>query len=153
MFRAYKKYWMGYIDFTGRSTRSDYWLAVLANTIVTIILFSIVIVVIVFDSPDSPYHVILNLLYLLAMVYFFATYIPSIALQVRRLRDAGFHWALIFLRFASVIGDIVLLVLSCQPTKVEFPFNQFNNNDLTASLGCFLVDLSIFPSLAILGVS
>ena len=48
MFRAYKKYWMGYVDFTGRSTRSDYWLAVLANTIVTIILFSIVIVVIVF---------------------------------------------------------------------------------------------------------
>lgn len=127
MFRAYKKYWMGYVDFTGRSTRSDYWLAVLANTIVSIILFTVIIVVIVFDSPGSDYHVILNLLYGLAMVYFFATYIPSIALQVRRLRDAGFHWALIFLRFASVIGDIVLLVLSCQPTKVEFPFNNFNN--------------------------
>ena len=128
MFRAYKKYWMGYVDFTGRPTRSEYWLAVLANTIVTIILFSIVIVVIVFDSPDSPYHVILNLLYLLVMTYFPASFIPSISLQVRRLRDAGFHWALIFLRFASVIGDIVLLVLSCQPTKVEFPFNQFNNS-------------------------
>lgn len=128
MFKAYKKYWMGYFDFTGRSSRSDYWLAVLANTIVSIILFTVIIVVIVFDSPGSDYHVILNLLYGLAMVYFFATYIPSIALQVRRLRDAGFHWALIFLRFASVIGDIVLLVLSCQPTKVEFPFNQFNNS-------------------------
>ena len=128
IFRAYKKYWMGYVDFTGRSTRSDYWLAVLANTIVSIILFTVIIVVIVFDSPGSDYHVILNLLYGLAMVYFFATYIPSIALQVRRLRDAGFHWALIFLRFASVIGDIVLLVLSCQPTKVEFPFKQFNNS-------------------------
>jgi len=128
IFRAYKKYWMGYVDFTGRSTRSDYWLAVLANTIVSIILFTVIIVVIVFDSPGSDYHVIPNLLYGLAMVYFFATYIPSIALQVRRLRDAGFHWALIFLRFASVIGDIVLLVLSCQPTKVEFPFNQFNNS-------------------------
>ena len=128
MFRAYKKYWMGYVDFTGRPTRSEYWLAVLANTIVTIILFSIVIVVIVFDSPDSPYHVILNLPYLLVMTYFPASFIPSISLQVRRLRDAGFHWALIFLRFTSVIGDIVLLVLSCQPTKVEFPFNQFNNS-------------------------
>lgn len=131
MFKAYKKYWMGYFDFTGRSSRSDYWLAVLANTIVTIISFSIVIVVIVFDSPDSPdspYHVILSLLYLLVMTYFPASFIPSISLQVRRLRDAGFHWALIFLRFASVIGDIVLLVLSCQPTKVEFPFNQFNNS-------------------------
>ena len=128
MFKAYKKYWMGYFDFTGRSSRSDYWLAVLANTIVTIILFTVVIVAILFDRPDSDYHIILNLLYGLAMVYFFATYIPSIALQVRRLRDAGFHWALIFLRYAPVIGDIVLLVLSCQPTKVEFPFNQFNNS-------------------------
>ena len=127
MFKAYKKYWMGYFDFTGRSSRSDYWLAVLANTIVTIILFSILIVVIVFDSPDSPYHVILTLLYLLVMTYFFASFIPSIALQVRRLRDAGFHWALIFLSYAPVIGDIVLLVLFCQPTKVEFPFNNFNN--------------------------
>ena len=127
MFRAYKKYWVGYVDFKGRSTRSDYWLAVLANTIVTIILFSIVIVVTVFDSPNSHYHIIFILLYLLAMLYFFANYIPSIALQVRRLRDAGFHWALIFLSYAPVIGDIVLLVLFCQPTKVEFPFNQFNN--------------------------
>ena len=106
MFKAYKKYWMGYFDFTGRSSRSDYWLAVLAN---------------------SHYHLILDLLYGLIMLYFFANYIPSIALQVRRLRDAGFHWALIFLRYAPVIGDIVLLVLFCQPTKVEFPFNQFNN--------------------------
>ena len=127
IFRAYKKYWMGYVDFTGRSSRSDYWFAVLANTIVSIILFTVIIVVIVFDSPGSDYHVILNLLYGLAMVYFFATYIPSFALQVRRLRDAGFHWALIFLRYAPVIGDIVLLVLFCQPTKIEFPFNQFNN--------------------------
>lgn len=127
MFKAYKKYWMGYFDFTGRSSRSDYWLVVLANTIVTIILFSILIVVIVFDSPDSPYHIILNILYLLVMTYFPASFIPSIAIQVRRLRDAGYHWALIFLRFAFVIGDIVLLVLFCQPTKVEFPFNNFNN--------------------------
>ncbi len=127
MFKAYKKYWMGYFDFTGRSSRSDYWLAVLANTIVTIILFTVVIVAIVFDSPGSRYHLILDLLYGLIMLYFFANYIPSIALQVRRLRDAGFHWALIFLRYAPVIGDIVLLVLFCQPTKVEFPFNQFNN--------------------------
>ena len=86
------------------------------------------------DRKEVTKHVIdvykrqiLNLLYLLVMTYFFASFIPSIALQVRRLRDAGFHWALIFLRFASFIGDIVLLVLCCQPTKVEFPFNNFNN--------------------------
>ena len=127
MFRAYKKYWMGYVDFTGRSSRSDYWLAVLANTIVTIILFSIVIVVIVFDSPNSHYHVILSLLYGFAMLYCFANYIPSIALQVRRLRDAGYHWALIFLSLIPYLGGFIIFILTLQPTKVEVAFNNFNN--------------------------
>ena len=127
MFKAYKKYWMGYFDFTGRSSRSDYWLVVLANTIVTIILFSILIVVIVFDSPDSHYHVILNLLYLLVMTYFFASFIPSIALQVRRLRDAGYNWPYIFVTFIPFVGPIIFIVLLCKPTKVEYPFNNFNN--------------------------
>ena len=128
IFRAYKKYWMGYVDFTGRSTRSDYWLAVLANTIVSIILFTVIIVVIVFDSPGSDYHVIPNLLYGLAMVYFFATYIPSIALQVRRLRDAGFHWAYIFIPLIPFVGIFILIFLLCQPTKVEVPFNNVDNS-------------------------
>lgn len=127
MFKAYKKYWMGYFDFTGRSSRSDYWLVVLANTIVTIILFSILIVVIVFDSPDSPYHVILTLLYLLVMTYFPASFIPSIALQVRRLRDAGYHWALIFLALIPYLGSFIIFILTLQPTKVELPFNNLNN--------------------------
>ena len=127
MFRAYKKYWMGYVDFTGRSSRSDYWLAVLANTIVTIILFSILIVVIVFDSPDSPYHIILNILYLLVMTYFPASFIPSIAIQVRRLRDAGYHWALIFLSLIPYLGGFIIFILTLQPTKVEVAFNNFNN--------------------------
>lgn len=127
MFKAYKKYWMGYFDFTGRSTRSDYWLAVLANTIVGIILFSIVIVVSVFDSPNSHYHVILNILYLLVMTYFPASFIPSIAIQVRRLRDAGYHWALIFLSLIPYLGGFIIFILTLQPTKVEVAFNNFNN--------------------------
>ena len=52
MIEAYKKFWKGYVDFKGRSTRSDYWLAVLANTIVTIILFSTLIV----KSSATPYQ-------------------------------------------------------------------------------------------------
>ncbi len=35
MFRAYKSI-TGYVDFTGRSTRSDYWLAVLANGFIVV---------------------------------------------------------------------------------------------------------------------
>ena len=42
---------------------------------------------------------------------------PTIALTIRRLRDAGFHWAFIFLRFAPMVGGIALLILLAMPTK------------------------------------
>ena len=126
MIEAYKKFWKGYVDFKGRSTRSDYWLAVLANTIVTIILFSIVIVVIVFDSPDSHYHVILNLLYLLVMTYFFASFIPLLPFRsVAYVMPVSF--GIDFLRFASFIWWYRTFGLCCQPTKVEVPFNNVDN--------------------------
>ncbi len=35
MIEAYKKFWKGYVDFEGRSTRSDYWFAYLANILIT----------------------------------------------------------------------------------------------------------------------
>ena len=37
-------------------------------------------------------------------------------MSVRRVRDAGFHWAFIFLRFVPM-GGIALLILHAMPTK------------------------------------
>ena len=57
----------------------------------------------------------------IAIIYFIfglALFLPSLALMVRRLRDAGFHWALIFILFVP-LGSIVLLVLFAMPTKEE----------------------------------
>ncbi|AMB83404.1 hypothetical protein AWB63_08285 [Streptococcus salivarius] len=39
MIEAYKKFWKGYVDFEGRSTRSDYWFAYLANMLTVIALY------------------------------------------------------------------------------------------------------------------
>ena len=36
MIEAYKKFWKGYVDFEGRSTRSDYWFVYLANMLTVI---------------------------------------------------------------------------------------------------------------------
>ena len=44
-------------------------------------------------------------------------FLPWIALTVRRLRDAGFHWALIFVGFIPMVGGIALLVLLAMPSK------------------------------------
>ena len=34
MIEAYKKFWKGYVDFTGRSTPSDYWFAYSAHVLI-----------------------------------------------------------------------------------------------------------------------
>ena len=129
MIEAYKKFWKGYVDFEGRSTRSDYWFVYLVNVLIT---FAYFLLQAVFGglaaATDSSFLAVISLILLLIFFAFgVAAILPGLAVTVRRLRDAGFHWALIFLRYAPVIGDIVLLVLFCQPTKVEFPFNNFNN--------------------------
>ena len=46
-------------------------------------------------------------------------FLPWLALTVRRLRDAGFHWALIFVGFIPMVGGFALLVLLAMPTKEE----------------------------------
>ena len=53
------------------------------------------------------------------MVIGLALLLPGLALTVRRLRDAGFHWALIFVAFIPVVGGIALMVLLAMPTKEE----------------------------------
>ena len=45
MINSYKRFWTKGFDFKGRSTRNEYWLgAVLANFIVSILLFIIVVI-------------------------------------------------------------------------------------------------------------
>lgn len=64
----------------------------------------------------------------LMVVYFIATILPSLAIQVRRLRDGGYHWALILLYLVPLVGRLILLVFYCQPTKYEPAVNNFYNN-------------------------
>ena len=54
----------------------------------------------------------------LGAVWFFATLVPFLAVGVRRLRDAGLAWGLIFIGLAVGLGTIVMIVLWLQPTKV-----------------------------------
>ena len=60
-------------------------------------------------------------------VYGVAAVLPCIAIAVRRLRDAGYHWAYIFIPLIPFVGIFILIFLLCQPTKVEVPFNNVDN--------------------------
>ena len=124
MINAYKNFFKNYAEFTGRSTRSDYWWVWLGNFILSIpfwiIYFYTVFLSVVMDSVGETVSettfIFLGLVVIFYVIFFLAILVPTLALSVRRLRDAGFHWAFIFLRFASM-GGIALLILHAMPTK------------------------------------
>jgi membrane protein len=115
MINAYKNFFKGYVDFAGRSTRSDYWWIWLGNMIIYIPFFFAYGNAI--SNPRNESALIsLGGTAIIYMVIGLALLLPGLALTVRRLRDAGFHWALIFIVFIP-LGSIVLLVLLAMPTK------------------------------------
>ena len=158
MFAAYKKYWKQYADFSGRSSRSDYWWVVLCNILITLPLNLIVVVPFMaavfnymaeleYGYTPNPGDIFalsgLSIFFLFVLgIFYLATFIPSLAITVRRLKDANFHWAFIFLGVGpsilcfipilDIIGLliavpcwIVLLVLLCQGSKPSAISNNY----------------------------
>lgn len=128
MIEAYKKFWKGYVDFKGRSTPSDLWSAYLAHLL---IVFAGNWLEAVFESMadeiSSDLFTISVILFLIIFVFCIAAVLPCIAIAVRRLRDAGYHWAYIFIPLIPFVGIFILIFLLCQPTKVEVPLNKVDN--------------------------
>ena len=116
MINAYKSFFKGYVDFAGRSTRSEYWWIWLTNMILLIPLYSAYFNAI-FSEGEEGALIALGGLAIVYMIFGLALILPMLALTVRRLRDAGFHWALIFVHFIPVVGGIAFLVLLAMPTK------------------------------------
>ena len=124
MIQAYKNFFKNYAEFTGRSTRPDFWWVWLGNLILSIPFWIIYFYIVylstvmdsVSDSASEATFIVLGLVVIIYAIFYLATLVPTLALSVRRLRDAGFHWAFIFLRFVPM-GGIALLILHAMPTK------------------------------------
>lgn len=116
MINAYKNFFKGYVDFTGRSKRSEYWWIWLTNMILLVPFYSVY-----FKALANPRNetalMALGGIAIIYMIFGLALMLPMLALTVRRLRDAGFHWALIFVSFIPMVGPLALLVLLAMPTK------------------------------------
>ena len=129
MIEADKKFWKGYVDFTGRSTPSDYWFAYSAHVL---IFFASYLLLAVFErmaaeTGSSDLFTIGVILLLIVFAYGVAAILPGLAITVRRLRDAGYNWPYIFIPLIPFVGIFIFIFLLCQPTKVEVPVNNFNN--------------------------
>jgi len=112
-------YYMGvlknYTKFSGRARRKEYWMFVLINLIISIIL-GIIASVIRFQA--------------LTTIYALAILIPSLAVGVRRLHDTNRSgwWYLIAL--IPVIGAIVLIVFLATEGQAET--NKYGSNPKVA---------------------
>jgi uncharacterized membrane protein YhaH (DUF805 family) len=105
-----------YVDFNGRSSRSEYWFWVLFNVLVAVVL-GILRVAGGGNGANA-------LLYL----YDLAVLLPSIALVVRRLHDidrSGWWYFIVF----TIVGIIPMLIWLCTPGSPGS--NQFGENPLT----------------------
>lgn len=116
MINAYKNFFKGYVDFTGRSTRSEYWWIWLTNMILLVPFYSAYFKVLA-NPRNEAALMALGGIAIIYMIFGLALMLPMLALTVRRLRDAGFHWALIFVIFIPMVGPLALLVLLAMPTK------------------------------------
>ena len=129
MIEAYKKFWKGYVDFTGRSTPSDLWSAYLAHLLILFawLLLDAVVERMTAETGSSDLFTIGFILLLIFFAYGVAMVLPGIAITVRRLRDAGRNWLYIFIPLIPFVGIFILVFLLCQPTEVEVPVNNVDN--------------------------
>jgi len=101
-----------YAEFMGRAARDEFWWWALFNVLVVgaLNLFNVIRI------GDNAY-----LGSLLAGLWGIAVLLPSLAVAVRRLRDAGHGWGNLFFVLVPIAGIVVLIVLWAQPTKETLP--------------------------------
>ena len=108
---AYKKYWTKAFDFKGKTSRKDFWFAVLANYLVLLIYFLFVLLPASLINENFA-----TLMFSIYSLYVFAQQIPSWSMSVRRLRDSGKAWQWVFINFVLLIGNLYFVYLLCKPS-------------------------------------
>ncbi|WP_347962567.1 DUF805 domain-containing protein [Lactococcus formosensis] len=115
--QSYQKFWLGYISFKERTSRKDYWLAMLGHILVTVILLVFATLFHLLSSDVLPdlWSVFSYFFIALWVCYGFIAFCPFLAMAVRRLRDVGLPWELIFVLLAPFGGFFAILILNALP--------------------------------------
>jgi len=95
LLRWYAWPWQRYAQFSGRSSRKEFWTFYLGNLLIVLTLSSLI---------QSPARTLL-------IVFALAVFVPTLAVMVRRLHDQGRRGWWVLLGFIPAIGGLVVLVL------------------------------------------
>lgn len=96
-----------YVDFKGRATRKQFWLFTLFLILIMFILGIILGIAGVAQAAAGNISMIIQI----------ALFLPSLAIAIRRLRDAGFSPWWILIGLIPLLGWFVLFVFYCFPSK------------------------------------
>ena len=112
--KSLQLFWMQYADFSRRSDRKEFWISQAWHLLFTSPFWIYQLVLLFSNSKSEEYVIPLTGMDVSAwfsiffLLYLYLIFVPQQAVVVRRLRDAGFHWSLIFL----FLGPILLYLLS-----------------------------------------
>lgn len=122
MITAYKKMLQNWNNFSGRTSRRDYWFAILGNVLIVFgieIVFGILGLVLGLVNEDLG-AVVAVLCAVVLGIYSLALLVPSLAIAVRRLHDIGkpgtTYLICFLLSLCCGIGSIVFFVFMCLPS-------------------------------------
>jgi uncharacterized membrane protein YhaH (DUF805 family) len=108
-----------YATFSGRASRSEYWWWYLFTFLVYLVLGVPLYVLGIATSRDggrTPGTLAIPLIILLT-VFALGIIVPSLALTVRRLHDAGYSGLLALLFLIPYVGGLVLLIFALLPSS------------------------------------
>jgi uncharacterized membrane protein YhaH (DUF805 family) len=113
--RGFKKY----ATFTGRASRSEYWWWTLFTFLTYLVLGLLAYAVGITTSRDggrTPGLLALPLIILFA-VFALGIIVPTLALTVRRLHDAGYSGLYALLLLIPYVGSLIILIFALLPSS------------------------------------
>ena len=87
MFMAFKLFFVRAFDFKGRSSRNEFWLGVLPNAIIMLLLIGLLLISLLCFSPTINIFSIIMLI--VFGIFCLIELVPSISLIFRRMHDIG----------------------------------------------------------------
>jgi uncharacterized membrane protein YhaH (DUF805 family) len=127
-----------YFDFAGRSRRKEVWVFFLLQTIAALLLAFWVFRALVeigrqgeAGHPVETFATIIGPGFLLFGLFCLATFVPSLALQVRRFHDQDLSGLLVLLNLLPFVGGLIVLAFMCI-RGTEGP-NRFGPDPLASS--------------------
>ncbi|PPU42086.1 DUF805 domain-containing protein [Xanthomonas arboricola] len=102
-----------YADFNGRSRRREYWMFMLLQAIVLLVLGSLFGIAVALMGGENGPGALAWLVVAVMVIVVLALIVPSIAVTVRRLHDQGKSGWFYLISLVPYVGGFIVLVFMC----------------------------------------